>query len=150
MNFETLLAVLPQRTIFGNAGEYLTRYKLLHLGKKFVRVYLHKFHRSDEDREHHNHPWKWAVAIVLKGGYVEERMVAGRMMDFLRTAGSVVVLTGDTYHRVDLLDEENGSWSLFIAGPERDSWNFKNPFTKEIIPWQEFIRRKGLVPTVLG
>ena len=36
-------------------------------------VYLHRFERPDNDRHLHNHPWPWAVSLVLTGGYDEVR-----------------------------------------------------------------------------
>src|ERR1700692_2623605 len=39
-----------------------------------VRVYLHHFHRPDNDRHLHNHPWKWTKSFVLCGSYTEERL----------------------------------------------------------------------------
>ena len=40
-----------------------------------VGIYLHKFHRSDDDQDTHSHPWLWSIAIILSGGYSEERRV---------------------------------------------------------------------------
>lgn len=40
---------------------------------KGIGVYLHRFHRSDVDRELHSHPWAWSYSIILAGGYIEER-----------------------------------------------------------------------------
>ena len=37
-------------------------------------VYLHHYLRADPDRGPHDHPWNWAIALPLAGGYVEERM----------------------------------------------------------------------------
>lgn len=141
-----LFDLLPRRVIFSNGGPYLTRYRLLSFGKRFVRVYLHHIHRPDEDLELHNHPWKWALAIVLRSGYVEERPYADGVTYLRRTPGSAVLLTADTFHRiVELLDSE-GSWSLFIAGPEAGTWYFMDRSTRRLTPWREFIRNKGLTP----
>jgi len=140
---------LPTKTLYGNSGPYLTKVKLLDLGKKLVRVYLHRFHRSDEDRELHSHPWTWSIAIVLRGGYAETRrdlvdQILGLSRTVVRRPGSVFLIRHDTYHRVELLGRE--SWSLFIAGPERHPWFFMDPATGETTPWRTFIRRKGLRP----
>ncbi|MFW6184410.1 MAG: hypothetical protein ACOC8X_11485, partial [Chloroflexota bacterium] len=54
---------------------YLTRNYLSHKNREtWPGVFLHYFHRSDSDRELHNHPWDTAVAIILTGGYWEHRM----------------------------------------------------------------------------
>lgn len=109
---------LPKRVIYGLRGPYLTKYTIANFGKKYIRVYLHCIYHL------HNHPWKWAIVIILRGGYVEERLtgLVGRR------PGSVVVLTHDTWHRIDTLCDKN-SWSLFIAGPEKGAWHFLDGVT---------------------
>lgn len=137
---ERLVRGRLSKTFYGNSGPYLTRYKLLDLGKSFIRVYVNQFHRSDEDREFHSHPWDWSLALILRGGYMEYRPNE----IFERRPGTLNFIRHDTFHRVELLEGE--SWSLFIAGPERFSWFFMDPETGERWPWRDFIRRKGLMP----
>lgn len=144
-----LLRRLKTKTLYGSDGPYLTRTRLLSLGDRIARVYLHYFHRSDEDVEMHSHPWKWAVAVVLKGGYVEYRAglcKGSPVVRHVRLPGSIVLLKDHTFHRVELLDEDAGSWSLFIAGPKATQWFFMHPTTKRLVHWREFILSKGLVP----
>lgn len=97
-------------------------------------VYLHHFYRSDADRELHNHPWEWALAFILRGGYVEEYQQQdswlgvrlGKPWIEKRTfrPGSLNVITPRTFHRVELLDPDRGAWSLFVAGPRYRDWGF--------------------------
>lgn len=95
---ERLAAKLPPpRVIYDRLGQspYLSRYYLL--GRPRMRdgseptdengtlrpgvvwetenfgIYLHKFHRGDDDLATHSHPWRWAVSLILAGGYREER-----------------------------------------------------------------------------
>lgn len=103
-------------------------------------VYLHKFHRGDDDRELHSHPWQWALSLILSGGYVEERRDGDSVVTRVLKPGQWNVLRSGDYHRVDLLDDE--SWSLFVVGPKFASWSFWNRMTGETIPWREFITRK--------
>ena len=86
-----------------------------------IAVFIHFFHRSDQDRDPHNHPWNRSLALILKGGYVEER--AGRRKTF--RPGMINVIRRDDYHRVDLLDPKHGSWSLFVAGNNVGDWGFR-------------------------
>ena len=142
-----LLDFLFHRTISGLDGPYLTKYRLLNLGKKFVRIYIHQFHRSDEDEELHSHPWKWAFSIVLKGGYIEfrekpETDSASTLVTRTLRPGSFNFIRDIDYHRVDLLEGE--AWTLFIAGPETNSWFFLDPKTRTYTPWRAFVARKGL------
>lgn len=103
-------------------------------------VYLHRFHRSDADGELHNHPWQWAIAIVLVGGYSEERRdPGGGVYRRLVTPGTINFIRHNDFHRVDLL--EHDAWSLFITGPRVQDWGFWSRVTKEYTPWREFINR---------
>lgn len=51
-------------------GPLLTRYKLVQSAR--LNIYLHIFHRSDEDRELHDHPWTF-LSLILWRGYTEVR-----------------------------------------------------------------------------
>jgi hypothetical protein len=145
---------LPLKEIHGTAGLYLSRWTLLDLGKHLGRLYLRHIHLSDEDLELHTHPWTWAVALQLVGGYREERrhvvQVNGVPLEEVRVRvcrpGDLVFLRADTAHRVDVLDEAHGSWSLILVGPVTTSWGFWSRFTGEFTPWRDFIRSKGLTP----
>lgn len=96
-------------------------------------VYINFFHRSDTDEHDHNHPWDHAVAIVLAGGYVERR--GDQYKTFL--PGDVNIIAGNDFHRVKLLDEKKGSWSLFIAGQRFQNWGFKT--SDGVIPWRKYL-----------
>lgn len=156
-----IVARLPFRTITGNDGRpYLTRWYVWPRGPRTAHgedpatppapfaIFIHYFHRSDEDRELHNHPWGRSIAIILSGGYVEERdaevYVVNDKVTYVerRTktfrAGDVNVITKDDYHRVDLLYPDKGSWSLFIAGRNVGSWGFRDATTGKHIPWREY------------
>lgn len=104
-------------------------------------VMLHCFHRSDNALDPHSHPWKWAVSLILSGGYDEERWdpVAGKIVTRRFLPGSINVLRLDDFHRVDLLAKE--CWSLFITGPRYSSWGFRLRKTGEFVPHREYIAR---------
>jgi hypothetical protein len=106
---------------------------------KGVGLYIHRFHRSDQDVALHNHPWCWARSLILAGGYVEERRVDDRVEKHVRMPGDVVRIDADDFHRVDLI--ESDSWSLFLAGPKISNWGFWDRRTQEFLPWREFIQR---------
>jgi hypothetical protein len=159
----------PPRVIFDRAGisPYLSRWYLLKgptmpdgshpfdpdgspregirdPDRKYA-VFLHKFHRGDDDLELHNHPWEWAVAIVLVGGYREERRRGSPEKGgwvFVRNVlpFSVNVIRHDTFHRVELLEKD--AWSLFLAGPRAADWGFWNRSTGVFTQWRTFITRK--------
>lgn len=144
---------LPEpRIIYDRSGTspYLSRWYLWrHNSGEGLAVFLHKFHRGDDDLDLHNHPWSWSLAIILSGGYREERRVWAHayteMFDQVRTRtlrpGMVNFIRGTDFHRVELLSDE--AWSLFIAGPHTgEGWGFWNRLTNQFLPWREFITRK--------
>jgi hypothetical protein len=102
--------------------------------------YLHRFHRGDTDRELHNHPWRWAISLVLAGGYSEERLVGETVVTRVIRPGTLNFIGRDDFHRVDMLDGE--AWTLFLVGQKTSSWGFWNRETGLVTPWREFINSK--------
>lgn len=172
-----LVPLLPEpRVIYDRDGKrpYLSRYYMLFrdrsdTGDRFpLNVFLHHFHRGDDDQALHNHPWHWSAAIILAGGYTEERrtrtwadglspsMAAALSLMIFATVpgpdivvrrvlrpGSINVIRANDYHRVDLLDEDRGAWSIFIAGPRTGkSWGFWDRVTGITVPWKTFVEKK--------
>lgn len=149
---ERVARLLPLREIKDDAGTlYLARFRVL--GDMQARswfpltVYLHRFHRPDEDRVLHNHPWPWAVSWILSGGYREERRIPaeafaelgepltppGLVINRWLRAGSLNFLRGDTFHRVAELDGE--TWTLFVVGRKHQAWGFDVP-GRGFVPWR--------------
>jgi hypothetical protein len=111
--------------------------------RKWIGTFVHYFYRGDDDEALHNHPWRWAVSLILTGGYIEERRTKDmRVVRRVVRPGSINIITQNTFHRVELLDPERGAWTLFIAGPKVSSWGFWDPVTHEFLHWREFIDRK--------
>jgi len=114
-----------------------------------IGVYIHRFHQSDGDRALHNHPWRWAISLIIAGGYREERRTSSpdRVGDYWKEnlsvevfeyrPGDLNVLTSETFHRVDLFEDD--AWSLFIVGPKFSHWGFWNRATSEMTPWRTFL-----------
>lgn len=105
-----------------------------------VTCYLHHYLRSDPDGGLHDHPWNWAVAWPLCGGYVEERFAGlggGRFgVRFInRRPGIPYKLTGDDFHRL-ILNGAETSWSLFWTGATVKDWGFLDSAQVEAIPGQ--------------
>jgi hypothetical protein len=168
----------PERVIWGRGGtsKYLSRFYLVN-GPRDIRwtdtgnvpegvefppgasLMLHRFHRSDDDGELHNHPWKWSVSLILAGGYSEERrkVVKDDLFGSVYLGHQVIrrtmkpwrpwvpwrginIIRGDDFHRVDLLERD--CWSLFLAGPKTQSWGFWCRETGVFTPWREFLAGK--------
>src|SRR3972149_5060141 len=142
----TLLSRLfPKRIITDRTGKYPYLIRWYIIGRRYAKlpfqVLLHKFCQSDDATELHSHPWKWSIAIIIKGGYVEERrerntkMVSSRVFKPI----SFNVIKQNDYHRVELLGKV--SWSIFIAGPRTDTWYFWNRGTGLTERWDRFLER---------
>ena len=145
-----LVQHLPEpRVIQDRDGKspYLSRWYLLqHPGRDSgggVALFLHRFHRGDDDMELHSHPWVWSVSLILSGGYREERRIGSDHVTVRELRpGRINVIRGTDFHRVDLYDEGE-AWSLFLAGPHMGiGWGFWNRVTREFTPWREFITHK--------
>lgn len=94
--------------------------------KKYkLNVYLHRFFRRDEDRHAHNHPWKWSFAIILWGGYIEEKRNrrSGKFVTRRLYPCMINILGQRDFHRVIELKGRE-SWSLFFAGGKAGTWGF--------------------------
>lgn len=146
---EAVTEKLPHRTITTGGSPYLTRWYLWPEGPRDLdnegsdlpfAIFIHKFHRGDVDRDTHNHPWDLSVAVVLAGGYREERSDDTRVV----LPGTVNVIRGDDFHRVDLLNPTMGSWSLFVAGRKTGGWGFRDKATGAFIPQKEYLAARGI------
>lgn len=121
------------RVISVEGSEYLTRLFINH-GNPEQGAFLHHFHKGDQGRDFHNHPWEWAISFILTGRYSEERLnpETGEVTRHEWKAGDVNTLTKDSFHRVDLYD--GGCWTLFIRGPRVQGWGFMDRETLEVSP----------------
>lgn len=95
---------LPVKVIKDGDRPYLERY---YVGRAFGLIwYIHRFLASDPDRGLHDHPWRFAVSVVLKGWYLEETRLGTRIVRRLNLIG------GADFHRV-VLPDERPVWTLF-------------------------------------
>ena len=98
-------------------------------------VYLHHYLRPDPDRGLHDHPWPWAIALPLAGGYYEERVwrwgLHGPHTCFhRRRPGLPYLLSGHDFHQISEMIAGT-SWSLFIHGANSKAWGFMRPLEDE-------------------
>jgi hypothetical protein len=125
----------PERTkIRGVDGRpKLYRYYLVGRGDTFG-MFLHRFVASDETWRMHDHPWRWAFALVLAGGYREWRLGAdGRERSRWLGPGRVNVIRWPGFHRVELAGRP--AWTLFIHGPKVRRWGFLDLTTRAFELW---------------
>ena len=120
-------ANLPIRFINRTPNErYLERY---YLGKLFgFTAYLHRFVSPDGDEEVHDHPWNFALSLILCGGYREERMQRlcidqGWVSVFKQMKPwRLNLIKGIDFHRIRETKAE--TWTLFIHRPTVKPWGF--------------------------
>lgn len=134
----------------GDNGDYLHRYFIFR-SKRF-NVVLHRFLRSDADRELHNHMWP-GFSVILSGRYREEKMTQQwtpeSVWSSLKTKvfrpGMFNSIGRDDFHRVDLLTPE--VWTLFFYGRKvRDDWGFMDRDTLEYTAQEPFLmKRDGFI-----
>ncbi len=117
---------LPCRLIKVHNKPYLERY---YLGKFFgFTFFIHRFLASDGDRFVHDHPWKWAIAIILAGRYKEEKMLwldpekgwVSRYRNMF--PGKINYIPAQSFHRI--LDPQKETWTLFIHSKRVKNWGF--------------------------
>lgn len=129
-----LTAALPCRLIHrGDGSRYLERYAMPGplrrlLARIGVTVYVHRFVGRDADQWVHDHPWRWACALLLTGGYMEDRLrwwEPGRLLTDVRRIGGwrrLNLLGPRSFHRITATQPE--TWTLFVHGPRCKGWGF--------------------------
>ena len=149
----SLLKILTKNmnsfTIEKDGIKYLTRYYVFGEDREWGNIFIHHFHRSDMDMGTegygllHNHPFDWSFSFVLTGGYSEERRGSGPWNYVLRKTVRPFTfnfISNKIYHRVDLLDEEGGCWSIFFTGSRKNNtWGFWDRITNEFIPFKDVV-----------
>jgi hypothetical protein len=112
----------PDFVIGGHDDPYMLRWWVIPRNRLF-NVYLHEFHRSDDDRALHDHPW-WNCSVLIAGRYIEHTIRAGGVeQQVVRNPGAMVFRRARAAHRISLLPGETCR-TLFITGPRLREWGF--------------------------
>lgn len=146
--FHRLVSGQPHQVIGIGHDPYMHRWYLIP-PNPWVKVYVHKFLRSDDDRALHDHPWSF-VSVMLRGSYRE--IIPGDVL--LRCAPSIAFRPAQWRHRVQLdwpawSEREIPCWTLIITGPHVRTWGFwckttlmtisgRHVASERFVPWQEF------------
>lgn len=118
--------------IGGRADPYMERWFLNRTRQPHeAKIYLHRFHRSDDDRALHDHPGD-SVAFMVDGPYREWRFqddVPGNpLVPRLILPGSVTFRPAHLAHRIELLPEvTTPPLTVFIMSPKLREWGFHCP-----------------------
>jgi len=122
-----LSGFLRVREIHVNGALYLERYELVRCCGWVV--YLHRFELPDAEPWLHDHPWRWALALPLLGGYLEARLqhldgYDGPVVRFIeRRPWRPYVLRAHDFHRIEALARRE-CWTLFVHSPRFRMWGF--------------------------
>jgi len=134
--WQLFLKILPLEVIRSPEGEpYLKRYTCF--WTPWFRVYLHNILRSDDDRELHDHPWKFTT-YILEGGYLEH-VPQGTLR---RDPGTVVRHEAEDMHRIELIDGKP-AWTFVICGPKVREWGFQCT-TRGWVDANHFLKHKEI------
>lgn len=144
MGWLTDLKARFRHEIAGRDGTpMLIRYRLL--DTRWGALYVHRFLRSDQDRDLHDHPWHF-TSLILWAGYYEELphkgfppWVAGNLRYTAlhrRRPGAIVRHHATDAHKVWLANGRP-AWTLLWVSPKVREWGFH---TKDgWVPWQEYV-----------
>lgn len=128
----------PSEHLNDDRGLYLSRWYVFR-ARWFANIYLHKFHKSDDVRAMHNHPW-FNASLLLMGSYIEHTLKGS----YRRSPGHFYFRPPWRYHRVELLKDERGDeipcYTLFLTGPKVQRWGFLCPHGFR--PWRIFHAKK--------
>lgn len=122
-------------------SKYLTRWEFV--SGKYFGIYIHKFHRSDDNSSLHDHPWNF-ITIPLKHGYNDCVFDGGSDENgkptFLRTRMKpfhAYYRKATHIHFVELLQDmflpvDKQAWTLVIRFKYIKWWGFwkKGVFTR--------------------
>jgi len=116
-----LTRTMPMKTIFVGGEPYLERY-FVGEDEHGNQDWLHRFLRSDSERQMHSHPWD-ADSTVLCGWYKEAVLKKHRTIEVFRNTGMENIITPDKIHRV--IDVEPNTWThLKVYAGREPSWFF--------------------------
>jgi hypothetical protein len=96
--------------------------------------YIHQILQSDDTtRGLHNHPWRWAISIIIWRGYYEDRLdlndLSGRHVHGIPVRrrrfwpGMINIIRETDFHRIELVNGKP-AWTLFLTGPRIKGWGF--------------------------
>jgi hypothetical protein len=102
---------------------YLIRWKIE--TRKGWSIRLHHWLGPDDDRAHHDHPWRF-VTLVLRGGYVDCNREG---TDRLKVG---TIRYRPALHQHTVVPDPGGCWTLMVTGPKIRPWGFwlNNRFVK--------------------
>ncbi len=115
--------LLLVKEIRSKQGElHFQRYRLF--SSPWLRLYIHKICKSDEDAHTHDHPWNF-LSLILRGGYYEEWAEEPRWnitKAAYRSRGTVVRHKRSDSHKLRL---SRPVWTMVLAYGRRQDWGYR-------------------------
>lgn len=115
-------------------GPYMLRWFLIPRNRWF-NIYCHEYHRDDDARAPHDHPW-WSLSWVLRGVLREILGREGKTRRLLQ-AGDIVWRKAEDAHRIEIAGDWVAPVTLFITGPRLREWGFWCPGGRWV-HWKQF------------
>jgi hypothetical protein len=114
-------ALLRWQDIVVDGELYLRKFYLWRT--PWCQATLHWIRQPDPGRDHHDHPRDF-VSLVLRGGYVEERLAPSRHWThrLARLRGSLCYRRAEAAHRVVHVSPD--TLTLVLWGRQRRGWGF--------------------------
>lgn len=122
-----------KKTFRGINGPYLIAY-MVKIGR--LELCLHKFLRSDEEPDCHDHSFHF-LSLVLSGGYREYAQDGSYVV---RWPGSIAVRSAEHRHRVIL--RRGRCWTAIAKWKIDREWGYWRG--DDFIPWRQYTNERGL------
>ena len=119
-----------------DSSPYLERYYLFLKDRKsfYFNLFLHKFLKSDSE-DLHDHPWSF-ISIPIYPGYWEHTINGKKWRGPL----SIRYAPASQLHRVELLENYNYCWTIFIPLKQIKPWGFMT--NNGWINHEEYLKQK--------
>jgi hypothetical protein len=131
---------------------HLRRHRLIQT--PWFGIYVHELRRPDQDRDCHDHPWRFR-SWVLRGWYTEE-IRYGDTTPSMRERGGVLVRRRRwSTHRMPtrlahrIVEVGPRTVTLVLVGRKLRDWGFWVD-GRTFVPWQEYIATRGHGPDPFG
>ncbi|MCR9259817.1 MAG: hypothetical protein NXH95_08855 [Pseudomonadaceae bacterium] len=116
--------------VLDNGEAYLERW-ILWCG---FTLRVHKFHKGDDDRAFHDHPW-WFITLPLRD-YVETtptqaQVRVRRFRPYFRPAA---------HQHIVRLDDGKPVWTLIITGAKSQQWGFWDK--TQFVPHEQWLANR--------
>lgn len=98
-------------------------------------VRVHWIARRDTDRHYHNHPWRKARTILMRGWYMERTP----FNVFYWQSGDTQEMSHDHFHRITSVSP-GGVYTLFFTWGTGSDWGFLME-DSSVMPWREYVEK---------